>query len=67
MAVRGGCDFTTKAEVAQSGGAAALLVINDEEGCNLLSCWNAGELVIYPLPFEGIVIFVFCLYLNLFL
>ena len=46
--VRGGCDFTTKAEIAQSEGAAALLVINDKEGCSLLSCWNAGELVIYP-------------------
>lgn len=46
--MRGGCDFTTKAEIAQSEGAAALLVINDEEGCSLLSCWNAGEMVIYP-------------------
>lgn len=35
MSIRGGCDFTKKAEVAQSGGAAALVVINDQEGCNL--------------------------------
>ncbi|KAL9397610.1 hypothetical protein Peur_011863 [Populus x canadensis] len=38
MAVRGGCDFTTKAEVAQSGGAAALLVINDEEELAEMGC-----------------------------
>lgn len=29
---RGDCDFTTKAKIAQSGGAAALVVINDKEG-----------------------------------
>ena len=46
--MRGDCDFTTKAKVAQSGGAAALLVINDNEGAVYLDCWNAGELVIYP-------------------
>jgi len=47
MAVRGDCDFTTKAKVAQSGGAAALLVINDTEGCSLfrlLECWGVGHL-----------------------
>ncbi|KAJ7008652.1 hypothetical protein NC653_007343 [Populus alba x Populus x berolinensis] len=38
MAVRGGCDFTTKAEVAQSGGAAALLVINDKEELAEMGC-----------------------------
>lgn len=32
LSVRGECDFTTKAEVVQSGGAVALLVVNDEEG-----------------------------------
>ncbi|KAL0432973.1 UNVERIFIED_CONTAM: Signal peptide peptidase-like 3 [Sesamum latifolium] len=31
LAVRGDCIFTTKAEVAQAGGAAGLVVINDEE------------------------------------
>jgi hypothetical protein len=35
LSLRGDCDFTTKAEVAQSGGAAALVVINDKEGWNL--------------------------------
>lgn len=32
LCVRGGCDFTTKAAFAQSGGATGMLVINDEEG-----------------------------------
>jgi signal peptide peptidase-like 2B len=32
LAKRGDCAFTTKAEIAQSGGASALLVINDDEG-----------------------------------
>jgi hypothetical protein len=35
LSVRGDCDFTTKAEVAQSEGAAALVVINDKEGWDL--------------------------------
>lgn len=32
LSIRGECDFTAKAEIAQAGGAAALLVINNEEG-----------------------------------
>lgn len=32
LSMRGECDFTAKAEIAQAGGAAALLVINNEEG-----------------------------------
>jgi signal peptide peptidase-like 2B len=32
LAKRGDCAFTIKAEIAQSGGASALLVINDDEG-----------------------------------
>lgn len=32
LVVRGDCNFTTKAEVAQAGGAAGLIVINDDEG-----------------------------------
>ncbi|KAF9688316.1 hypothetical protein SADUNF_Sadunf02G0184800 [Salix dunnii] len=36
--VRGGCDFTTKAEIAQSEGAAALLVINDKEELAEMGC-----------------------------
>ncbi|KAJ6880314.1 hypothetical protein NC652_033600 [Populus alba x Populus x berolinensis] len=38
MAVRGDCDFTTKAKVAQSGGAAALLVINNKEELAEMGC-----------------------------
>ncbi|QHO09660.1 Signal peptide peptidase-like [Arachis hypogaea] len=36
LCVRGGCDFTTKAAFVQSGGATAMLVINDAEGLWLL-------------------------------
>lgn len=32
LCMRGGCDFTVKAEFAQSGGATGMLVINDAEG-----------------------------------
>lgn len=32
LSVRGGCTFTAKAVAAQSGGAAALVIINDKEG-----------------------------------
>lgn len=32
LAKRGDCAFTTKAKIAQSGGASGLLVINDDEG-----------------------------------
>ncbi|CAK7348938.1 unnamed protein product [Dovyalis caffra] len=38
IAVRGECDFTTKAKVAQSRGAAALLVINDKEELAEMGC-----------------------------
>ncbi|PKI52221.1 hypothetical protein CRG98_027396, partial [Punica granatum] len=31
LAMRGECDFTAKAEIAQAGGAAAILVINTDE------------------------------------
>lgn len=33
LSVRGDCDFATKAQIAESAGAIALLVINDKEGC----------------------------------
>jgi hypothetical protein len=32
LCVRGGCDFQIKATFAQSGGATAVLIINDQEG-----------------------------------
>lgn len=35
LSTRGDCDFSIKAQVAQDGGAKALLVINNEEGCEL--------------------------------
>ncbi|EOY04904.1 Signal peptide peptidase family protein, expressed isoform 1 [Theobroma cacao] len=38
LSTRGDCDFTTKAKVAQSGGAAALLVINDKEELYKMVC-----------------------------
>ncbi|XVF29334.1 hypothetical protein REPUB_Repub15cG0112300 [Reevesia pubescens] len=38
LATRGDCDFVTKAKVAQSGGAAALLVINDKEELYKMVC-----------------------------
>ncbi|XWS35271.1 hypothetical protein CRYUN_Cryun21dG0111800 [Craigia yunnanensis] len=38
LSTRGDCDFVTKAKVAQSGGAAALLVINDKEELYKMIC-----------------------------
>lgn len=43
LAKRGDCAFTTKAKIAQSGGAAGLIVINDDEGTScmlLLACYS---------------------------
>lgn len=33
LAVRGDCSYTDKAKIAESAGAAGLLVINENEGC----------------------------------
>ncbi|OIW17587.1 hypothetical protein TanjilG_08865 [Lupinus angustifolius] len=41
LCVRGGCDFTTKAQFAQSAGATAILVINDTEDLFEMVCSNA--------------------------
>ncbi|XVE84535.1 hypothetical protein DITRI_Ditri17bG0021000 [Diplodiscus trichospermus] len=38
LSTRGDCDFVTKAKVAQSGGAAALLVINGKEELDEMVC-----------------------------
>ncbi|XP_024044229.1 signal peptide peptidase-like 5 isoform X2 [Citrus clementina] len=38
LSMRGDCAFTTKAEVAQAAGAAALVVINDEEDLYKMVC-----------------------------
>ncbi|PIN17943.1 Mannosyl-oligosaccharide 1,2-alpha-mannosidase [Handroanthus impetiginosus] len=40
LALRGECDFTTKAKIAQEGGAAALVVINTQEGLMEMGCSN---------------------------
>lgn len=39
LVVRGDCNFTTKAKIAQAGGAAGLIVINDEEGGSTLATY----------------------------
>ncbi|KNA24466.1 hypothetical protein SOVF_015390 [Spinacia oleracea] len=38
LSTRGDCEFTTKAKVAQSGGAAALVIINNLEGLDEMAC-----------------------------
>uniref|UniRef100_A0A6I9RJV9 Signal peptide peptidase-like 2 n=2 Tax=Elaeis guineensis var. tenera TaxID=51953 RepID=A0A6I9RJV9_ELAGV len=38
VAMRGDCDFAYKAKIAQSGGAAGLLVINDKEELEKMGC-----------------------------
>ncbi|XP_022878884.1 signal peptide peptidase-like 2 [Olea europaea var. sylvestris] len=38
LARRGDCDFITKAKVAEAGGAAGLVVINDSEGLLEMNC-----------------------------
>ncbi|KAG8644273.1 signal peptide peptidase-like 5 isoform X2 [Manihot esculenta] len=38
VSIRGDCTYTAKAEVAQSGGAQALLVINDKEALAEMGC-----------------------------
>ncbi|KAJ7979097.1 Signal peptide peptidase-like [Quillaja saponaria] len=40
LSIRGDCDFTVKADIAQAGGAAALLVINDQEDLFEMVCSN---------------------------
>ncbi|KAL6188941.1 hypothetical protein ACLB2K_040331 [Fragaria x ananassa] len=38
LSTRGDCDFTVKAQVAQAGGAKALLVINNETALSMMGC-----------------------------
>ncbi|CAI9778235.1 unnamed protein product [Fraxinus pennsylvanica] len=38
LAIRGDCDFVTKAKAAQAGGASGLLVINDDEDLVEMGC-----------------------------
>ncbi|KHN24971.1 Signal peptide peptidase-like 2B [Glycine soja] len=43
LCVRGGCDFTVKADFAQSVGATAMLVINDAQDLFEMVCSNSTE------------------------
>lgn len=47
LSIRGDCDFMTKAEFAESGGAAGLVVINDGEGCSIW-CTIFQTLLAFP-------------------
>ncbi|KAK4420121.1 Signal peptide peptidase-like 3 [Sesamum alatum] len=44
VALRGDCDFTTKAKVAEEAGAAGLVVINTDEGLVEMTCGNDTSL-----------------------
>ncbi|KAJ3701602.1 hypothetical protein LUZ61_005307 [Rhynchospora tenuis] len=50
LAKRGDCAFTTKAEIAQSGGAAGLLVINDDEELYKMVCSENDTLINVTIP-----------------
>ncbi|KAF4386406.1 hypothetical protein G4B88_020226 [Cannabis sativa] len=50
LSIRGDCDFTAKAEVAQEGGAAALLVINDKEDLYKMVCSENGTALNISIP-----------------
>ncbi|XVF84410.1 hypothetical protein PTKIN_Ptkin17bG0035000 [Pterospermum kingtungense] len=50
VSTRGDCDFITKANVAQSGGAAALLVINDKEALDQMACSGNDTSVNISIP-----------------
>ncbi|XP_027363291.1 signal peptide peptidase-like 3 [Abrus precatorius] len=49
VCVRGNCDFTTKAEFAQSGGATAMLMINESDDLFEMECSN-GTTVNISIP-----------------
>ncbi|KAK9932746.1 hypothetical protein M0R45_019970 [Rubus argutus] len=44
LSTRGDCDFSIKAQVAQAGGAKALVVINNEEDLAMMGCPENGTL-----------------------
>ncbi|KAK3037560.1 hypothetical protein RJ639_031993, partial [Escallonia herrerae] len=50
LSLRGGCDFTTKAEIAQSGGARGLVVINDKEDLLAMGCPNNESTLNITIP-----------------
>ncbi|KAK4489124.1 hypothetical protein RD792_004918 [Penstemon davidsonii] len=47
---RGDCSFTTKAKVAQAGGAAGLVVINNDEGLAEMGCANNDTALNITIP-----------------
>ncbi|GER40812.1 signal peptide peptidase-like [Striga asiatica] len=44
LVVRGDCEFTTKAKVAQAAGAAGMVMLNDDEGFVQMGCGNDTSL-----------------------
>ncbi|KAG6725979.1 hypothetical protein I3842_02G058000 [Carya illinoinensis] len=50
LSIRGECDFMQKAKVAQSGGAAALVVINDNEDLSEMVCSNSDTALNISIP-----------------
>ncbi|KAM7486394.1 hypothetical protein LguiA_002403 [Lonicera macranthoides] len=50
LSPRGGCEFTTKAEFAQAGGAAGLIVINDEEDLFEMVCSENDTTINITIP-----------------
>ncbi|KDP42881.1 hypothetical protein JCGZ_23823 [Jatropha curcas] len=50
MSIRGDCSFTEKAEVAQSGGAKALLVINNEDDLAEMTCEETSSALNISIP-----------------
>ncbi|KAL3829253.1 hypothetical protein ACJIZ3_018055 [Penstemon smallii] len=50
LAQRGECDFTTKARAAQAGGAAGLVVINNNEGLEEMGCDRNGTALDITIP-----------------
>lgn len=62
---RGDCTFTAKAEVAQLGGAAGLLIMNDNEGSHLPRKLNR-QLAAKIVLFTRFINFFFLLWFYLF-
>ncbi|XP_018824430.1 signal peptide peptidase-like 3 isoform X1 [Juglans regia] len=50
LSIRGECDFMQKAKVAQSGGAAALVVMNDKEGLSEMDCSDSDAALNISIP-----------------
>ncbi|KAK8959887.1 Signal peptide peptidase-like 2 [Platanthera guangdongensis] len=50
LAIRGDCDFTDKAKVAESAGAAGLMVINDDEELSEMACTGNESAISITIP-----------------